>query len=88
MLHGVMLCELHGMEPWSVKAQCSPNAMQVRELLQAFGQLKAFNLVVDRENGASKGFGFCEYADPSVTDVAIAGLSAIVIAGVCTSICT
>ena len=54
---------------------------QVRELLAAFGPLKAFNLVVDRETSASKGFCFCEYSDPSVTDIAIAGLSAIVIAG-------
>lgn len=28
--------------------------MQVRELLQAFGTLKAFNLVTDRDTGASK----------------------------------
>lgn len=29
-------------------------AVQVRELLQAFGTLKAFNLVTDRDTGASK----------------------------------
>lgn len=44
---------------------------QVRQILQAFGTLKAFNLVLDRETGNSKGYGFCEYADPSVTDSAI-----------------
>mmetsp|Transcript_16928 Transcript_16928/g.22374 ORF Transcript_16928/g.22374 Transcript_16928/m.22374 type:complete len:572 (-) Transcript_16928:367-2082(-) len=58
---------------------------QVRELLQAFGPLKAFHLV--RESGASgsqvrepgsttsKGYGFCEYIDPSVTVRACEGLN-------------
>jgi hypothetical protein len=45
--------------------------VQVRQILQAFGPLRAFNLVTDRETGASKGYGFCEYADPVITDVAI-----------------
>jgi hypothetical protein len=53
----------------------------VRELLAAFGTLKAFNLVTDRDTGASRGFCFCEYMDPSVTDLAISGLSAVAIDG-------
>ena len=53
----------------------------MRELLAAFGTLKAFNLVTDRDTGASRGFCFCEYMDPSVTDLAISGLSAVVIDG-------
>ena len=48
---------------------------KVRDLLAAFGPLKAFNLVTDRDTGTSKGFCFCEYQDPSVTDYAISGLS-------------
>ena len=28
-------------------------------------------MVTDRDTGASKGYGFCEYADPSITDLAI-----------------
>ncbi|GFH19088.1 uncharacterized protein HaLaN_15982, partial [Haematococcus lacustris] len=43
------------------------NEDQVKELLLAFGPLKSFNLVTDRETGASKGFAFCEYADPDST---------------------
>jgi len=48
---------------------------QVKELLLSFGQLRAFNLVVDTGTGLSKGFGFCEYADHGLTDTAIQGLN-------------
>ncbi|KAJ1306945.1 hypothetical protein OPQ81_007926 [Rhizoctonia solani] len=48
---------------------------QVMELLKSFGELKAFNLVRENGNGASKGFAFFEYVDPSVTDIAIQGLN-------------
>lgn len=48
---------------------------QVMELLTSFGELRAFNLVKDTATGANKGFAFCEYADPSVTDLACQGLN-------------
>ncbi|KAJ9476032.1 Splicing factor, subunit [Pseudozyma hubeiensis] len=48
---------------------------QVIELLQAFGELRAFNLVKDTGTGASKGFAFCEYVDPALTDLACQGLN-------------
>ncbi|KAF9975701.1 U2 small nuclear RNA auxiliary factor 2 [Actinomortierella ambigua] len=51
------------------------NDEQVIELLQAFGELKAFNLVKENNVGASKGFAFCEYLDPNITDVACQGLN-------------
>jgi len=54
---------------------------QVRELLQAFGPLKSYNLVTDRDTGASKGYAFCEYANPDMTEVALQGLSSINIMG-------
>ncbi|KAL6757477.1 hypothetical protein V8C86DRAFT_2623885 [Haematococcus lacustris] len=57
------------------------NEDQVKELLLAFGPLKSFNLVTDRETGASKGFAFCEYADPDSTAGVVEGLTAILIAG-------
>jgi len=50
-------------------------AEQVKELLSSFGQLKAFNLVVDQQTGMSKGYAFCEYLDTGLTDQAIAGLN-------------
>jgi len=33
-----------------------------------FGLLKAFNLVKDSNTNLSKGYAFCEYMDPGVTD--------------------
>ncbi|KAF1744374.1 hypothetical protein MXB_177 [Myxobolus squamalis] len=53
---------------------------QVKELLCAFGELKAFNLVKDGASGLSKGYAFCEYRDGTVTDIAIAGLNGMQIA--------
>ncbi|KAI8806416.1 splicing factor U2AF 65 kDa subunit-like protein [Cladochytrium replicatum] len=50
---------------------------QVMELLKAFGELRAFNLVKDSATGVSKGFAFCEYVDPNVTDIACQGLNNI-----------
>jgi splicing factor U2AF 65 kDa subunit len=47
----------------------------VKDLLQTFGPLKAFNLVKDIGTGLSKGFAFCEYLDESVTDRACTGLN-------------
>jgi len=40
----------------------------VKELLASFGPLRSFNLVMDTASGLSKGFAFCEYLDPNVTD--------------------
>ncbi|KAJ8656046.1 hypothetical protein O0I10_008268 [Lichtheimia ornata] len=51
------------------------NDDQVIELLKSFGELRAFNLVKDPATGQSKGFAFCEYEDPSVTDLACQGLN-------------
>lgn len=51
------------------------NDSQVKELLQAFGPLRGFNLVKDSTTGVSKGFAFCEYADTNITDTAVAGLN-------------
>jgi len=41
----------------------------VKELLSAFGELRAFNLVKDSATGLSKGYAFCEYVDIGITDV-------------------
>lgn len=48
---------------------------QVLELLKSFGELRSFNLVKDTSNGQNKGFAFCEYMDPNVTDLACEGLN-------------
>ncbi|KAK0523330.1 hypothetical protein OC835_001561 [Tilletia horrida] len=54
---------------------------QVIELLKAFGELRAFNLVKEAGSGASKGFAFCEYVDPLITDIACQGLNDIELGG-------
>ncbi|OQS07802.1 splicing factor U2af large subunit [Thraustotheca clavata] len=51
------------------------NEEQVKELLQAFGPLKSFHLVKELNTNLSKGYGFCEYMDPDITQTACAGLN-------------
>ncbi|CAM6113217.1 unnamed protein product [Calypogeia fissa] len=51
--------------------------VQIKELLESFGPLRGFDLVKDRDTGNSKGYGFCVYQDPSVTDVACAALNGL-----------
>ncbi|KAK1315003.1 Splicing factor U2af large subunit B [Acorus calamus] len=50
---------------------------QIRELLESFGTLRGFDLVKDRDTGNSKGYGFCVYQDPQVTDIACAALNGL-----------
>ncbi|CAH8383030.1 unnamed protein product [Eruca vesicaria subsp. sativa] len=50
---------------------------QIRELLESLGALKGFDLVRDRETGNSKGYAFCAYQDPAVTDIACLALNGI-----------
>ncbi|KAM1004912.1 hypothetical protein ACFX13_005089 [Malus domestica] len=50
---------------------------QIRELLQSFGPLRGFDLVKDKDTGNSKGYGFCVYQDPTVTDVACGALNGL-----------
>ena len=55
---------------------------QVLELLQAFGKVKAFHLVKNEPDSlTSKGYCFVEYADPSVTQVAVIGLNGMDLGG-------
>ena len=54
---------------------CDWTEEQVTEMLLPFGSLKAFNLVMDRASGNSRGYAFCEFADVTVTDAAIQNLN-------------
>ena len=54
---------------------------QVLELLQAFGKVKAFHLVKNEGTELSKGYCFVEYAEPSVTPIAVQGLNGMDIGG-------
>ncbi|KAJ4850780.1 hypothetical protein Tsubulata_013831 [Turnera subulata] len=51
--------------------------VHIRELLESFGPLRSFDLVKDRETGNSKGYGFCIYQDPAVTDTACGALNGL-----------
>ncbi|KAI5055687.1 hypothetical protein GOP47_0029208 [Adiantum capillus-veneris] len=51
--------------------------VQIKELLESFGALRGFDLVKDQDTGNSKGYGFCVYQDPAVTDVACAALNGL-----------
>ncbi len=44
-------------------------------MLLPFGALKAFNLVMDKTTGNSKGYAFCEYGDTNCTDYVIQNLN-------------
>lgn len=48
---------------------------QVMELLGVFGTIRAFHQVRDPSTSVSKGYGFCEYANASSAEAAIAGLN-------------
>jgi len=50
---------------------------QVKELLSTYGALKAFHLFKDVGTGQSRGYGFAEYRDHSVTHSAIKGLNGL-----------
>ncbi|EFN54687.1 hypothetical protein CHLNCDRAFT_53018 [Chlorella variabilis] len=54
---------------------CDWSEDQVKEMLMPFGQLKAFNLVMDRGTGNSKGYAFAEFMDVHVTDIVIQNLN-------------
>lgn len=79
--------ELSGLEVVKTVVQDSPHKLfigglpcdwseeQVKEMLTPFGQLKAFNLVMDRGTGNSKGYAFAEFMDVHVTDIVIQNLN-------------
>ena len=48
---------------------------QIKELLVSFGELKAFVLAKDSGTEESRGFAFCEYLDPTMTEIAVESLN-------------
>merc|ERR1712187_901624 len=50
---------------------------QVLDVLRPFGEIKSFDLVRDKSTGKSKGYGFCIYTDPNITDVACNALNGL-----------
>ena len=55
-----------------------PNTMSETDvlwMLTPFGTLKAFHLVMDPGTGMFKGFGFCEFEDPALSDTVCQALN-------------
>lgn len=47
---------------------------ELKDLLGAYGQVESADIIIDRETGRSKGFGFVEMSDESDADAAINAL--------------
>lgn len=50
---------------------------QVMELLQAFGELRCFDLIRDEETQKSRGIAFCEFVEETSTEMACEGLDGL-----------
>ena len=48
---------------------------ELREMFEGYGTVQSCSLVLDKETGSSKGFGFVEMPDNSEADAAIKGLN-------------
>src|SRR6476646_150250 len=48
---------------------------QLEELFAPFGQVKSAQVVMDRDTGRSKGFGFVEYNDANQARAALDGMN-------------
>ena len=47
----------------------------VRSLFETYGTVERVNIIMDRDTGRAKGFGFVEMSVPAEADRAIAGLN-------------
>jgi len=53
----------------------------LQELFEAYGEVSTVKIIIDRESGRSKGFGFVEMADDEAAQKAISGLNGSEISG-------
>jgi RNA recognition motif-containing protein len=53
----------------------------LRVLFEEHGEVKRFKVVLDRDTGASRGFGFCELALDADGYAAMAALDGTIVAG-------
>ena len=47
----------------------------LKELFEAYGEVSTVKIIIDRESGRSKGFGFVEMPDDEAAQLAITGLN-------------
>jgi len=53
----------------------------LKELFEAYGEVNTVKIIIDRESGRSKGFGFVEMSDDEAAQKAISGLNGSEISG-------
>ncbi|TFF33526.1 RNA recognition motif domain-containing protein [Mucilaginibacter psychrotolerans] len=53
----------------------------LKELFEAYGEVTTVKIIIDRESGRSKGFGFVEMSDDEAAQKAISGLNGSQVAG-------
>ena len=56
-------------------------AEELREMFSAFGNIQSCTLVMDKETGESKGFGFVEMPKPGDAKAAMKNLNGKLVAG-------
>jgi len=54
---------------------------QLRAMFGEYGEVESVNIIIDRDSGRSKGFGFVEMSDDSKAQDAIKGLNEQIIKG-------
>ena len=54
---------------------------QIRQVFNKVGNVISFRLVHDRDTGKSKGFGFCEFNEPTAAELAIRNYNGYELAG-------
>ncbi|TWR30571.1 RNA-binding protein [Mucilaginibacter pallidiroseus] len=53
----------------------------LQQLFEAYGEVSTVKIIIDRETGRSKGFGFVEMPDDETAQSAISGLNGSQVAG-------
>jgi RNA recognition motif-containing protein len=53
----------------------------LKELFEAYGEVSTVTIIIDRESGRSKGFGFVEMSDDEAAQKAISGLNGSEVSG-------
>lgn len=54
---------------------------QLRDMFEVYGEVSSVNIIIDRESGRSKGFGFVEMPDNSKAEEAIRKLDGQTVKG-------
>lgn len=64
-----------GMKLYVGNLTYSTDNQALEDMFSAFGEVRSAQVVMDRETGRSKGFGFVEFADDQSANAAIEGMN-------------